>query len=580
VIGPTLEQHWSNIGATLEQPTESNKKMAYRHPLKPHKCYRISWHLNCSFGLKYTLLKKALFFLTIIAILSSSCNWIKNTPEIGLLLEKRFKNKIFKDFDTAEYNLVFIQHFDSISKALPNVKILSAFYRSNNQNPDWVTRFYFDGQLDSLSNYLTKSRSHGYNPQIFNTEKLKVLLSELNSNHFKNVKEVYPLIADLELTAACSAIKYYNFINFGSLNPRKLFTRYYIPVKRPDSTSTMNVLKTKNLNSLLSDIQPKNDSYTILQKALANYELQPAKDPEAIQTILVNMERQRWKLPDLGDEYVEVNIPDFSLTWFHKRDTLSHMNVCVGGRREDNYAEKIQQYLKTNNLDDKPKNHETPILYSKFNSIQVNPVWNIPSSIAKSEIYYMARKDPYYLSNSNIKVFHKGREILDPDTIQWNKYSRDKLPFQFKQGSGGGNALGKFKFIFANNSSVYLHDTNNKAAFKYSNRAISHGCVRVERPLEFAEKLVKDNDEFDLLRMEINLPPLDTTKMERFKRKLAIRADTLHTFQLKPKWFGVKKQVPIVINYLTAWAQNGVLQFRPDVYKLDETLYEAMRKFM
>ncbi|MEJ7558798.1 MAG: L,D-transpeptidase family protein [Pedobacter sp.] len=525
-------------------------------------------------------MKKLLFALTAIILSLSSCKWFVETPEIGLLLEKRFKNKLYKDFDTAVYNQVFLNHFDSVSKELPNSSRLKSFYKINNQNPDWVTRFYFDGELDSLQHYISNSRVHGYNPEIFNNEKLKGILQELAENKFKSINEVYPVIADLELTAATSAIKYYNFVNFGSLNPRRLLNRYYIPVVRPDSLSTMNVLHTKSLTSLLQDVQPKAEAYTVLQQALARYEQSPSKDQPAKRTILVNMERQRWKLPKLGEEYVEVNIPDFSLTWFDKKDTLSHMKVCVGGRREDDYKAKIQQYLKTGNLDDKPKNHETPILYSKFNAVQVNPIWNIPLSIARSEIYYLARRDPYYLSNNNIKVYYKGRQVFDPDTIQWDKYSREKLPFQFKQGSGGRNALGKFKFIFDNNSSVYLHDTNNKAAFRNANRAISHGCVRVERPLEFAENLVKDKDEYDLLRMEVNLPPIDTTKMERYQRKLAKKADTVNTFQLKPKWFGVKKRVPIVINYLTAWAQNGAVQFRPDVYQLDETLYDAMRKFM
>src|SRR5690606_20270317 len=128
--------------------------------------------------------------------------------------------------------------------------------------------------------------------------------------------------------------------------------------------------------------------------------------------------------------------------------------------------------------------------------------------------------------------------------------------------------------------SIYLHDTNNKSAFARANRAISHGCVRVERPLEFAQTLVKDKYEYDQLRMEVNLPPIDTNKMDLFKKKMAKKADTVNIFKLKPKWFGVKKPVPLIINYITAWSQNGGMQFRPDVYGLDETLWGAMKKFM
>jgi murein L,D-transpeptidase YcbB/YkuD len=146
----------------------------------------------------------------------------------------------------------------------------------------------------------------------------------------------------------------------------------------------------------------------------------------------------------------------------------------------------------------------------------------------------MARKDPYYLSNSNIKVYYKGKPVTDPDTIQWNKYAREKLPFTFKQGSGEGNALGKFKFIFDNSSSIYLHDTNNKYGFKLANRAISHGCVRIEEPLKFAELMVKDKYQYDQLRMEVSLPPIDSNRNKQYQKILAKKADTTKIFQLKP----------------------------------------------
>lgn len=497
-----------------------------------------------------------------------------------MMLSEHFKNKLYKDFDTAEYNVVFKKHLDSLKGDFSNPNTVVAFYLQNNNEPTLVTKYFTNGGLDTLENYIGRSEEHGFNPQVFHLEKLKTSLDQLSANNFKSISEVYPVMADLELNAAESLIKYNNFIYYGSLNPRKLLSRYYVPVKRPDSASISEVLATKDLTKLLRDIQPASESYRELQHAMLKQEGKNKDDDAALKAIKVNMERLRWKLPDLGDEYVEVNIPDFSLTWFKDQDTLSHMKVCVGAVREANYAEKLKVYAKSGSLDDKPKNHETPILYSKLNSIQVNPIWNIPVSIARSEIYWQAVKDPYYLSNNNIKVYYKGKQVMDPDTIQWNKYPREKLPFQFKQGSGDGNALGKFKFIFDNGSSIYLHDTNAKSGFARSNRAISHGCVRVERPLEFAENMVKDKYQYDQLRMEVSLPPIDTTKMELYKKKLAKKADTINLFQLKPKWFGTKKPIPLIINYMTAWSKNGVIQYRADVYGLDETLYTAMKKFM
>jgi len=524
-------------------------------------------------------LKRLLLFIIPVILFISSCNWFKTPPDVGVVLAERFNNKLFKDFDTATYNVVFNRHFDSLKLKFSNPKVMESYYADNDRKASLVTRFYSNGQLDSLKAYIGRSDADGFNPEIFGFTALGDLLTKLTDNKFKNIAEVYPVVAELELRSASSLLKYDTFIRYGSLNPKKLINRYFVTTLRPDKEAMDKVLNSKDLLTLLKDMQPSDQNYKVLKNTLASLKKNPVKNAVAIKVISVNMERSRWKIPGITEEYVEVNIPDFSLTWFNKQDTVTHMKVCVGGRREKAFEEKLKIYQKSHNIDDKPKNHQTPIMLSKFNAIQANPVWNIPVSIAQSEIYYQALRDPYYLSNNNMKVYYKGKQVMDPDTIQWNRYSRDRLPFQFKQGSGAGNALGKFKFIFDNDASIYLHDTNNKAAFSRPVRAISHGCVRVEKPLEFAEKLVNNKYEYDQLRMEVNLPPIDTTKMAVYRKKLAKKADTVNIFQLKPKWFGTRKNISVFLNYKTAWAQNGKVEYRNDVYDLDDTIFEAMKKF-
>ncbi|PWS28421.1 L,D-transpeptidase [Pedobacter yonginense] len=509
------------------------------------------------------------FILTI-----SACGWFKQPPEIGKVLSEHFKNKIYKDFDTVAYDSVFVKTLDSLNNAFVNPKTIKAFYASHHSQPKLVTKFFVDGGLDSLSQYLQNSTIHGFNPKVFKTQEIRNLLEQLSANTFKKVEESYPVIARLELLSANAYLNYTNYLKFGVVNPRNLFSRYYIKVKRPDSVGMIKLLDSEHILDTLRAVQPKSAQYRALQTAYLN-----ASSEDEKRILSLNMERYRWKLPETGENYVQVNIPDFKLTWFDKQDTLISMKVCVGGKREAGYEDKLKAFAKSGNLDDKPKNHETPLLFSKINSIQANPIWNIPVSIAQSEIYWMARKDPYYLSNSNIKVYYKDKLIGEPDTINWNKYSRDKLPFKFKQGSGGGNALGKFKFIFDNGSSIYLHDTNNKNGFNLANRAISHGCVRIEKPLEFAELLVKDPYTYDKLRAEVDLPPVDSTHNKWYKKRMAAKADTTKSFQLKPAWFGPKKPVPLIITYLTAWSQNDKIEYRPDIYGLDEKLWAAMKKF-
>jgi murein L,D-transpeptidase YcbB/YkuD len=525
--------------------------------------------------------KKALL-ITLFGAMLSACNWFKDKPEIAKILTKHFDNKLYDQFDTAVYIPIFKAKLKEKDPSFLNPKVIEAYYKNNGYLPKLVAQFYVNGQLDTLKNFIAQSKADGFDPEVFSFSDLETQLQVLNRNKFKNIEEVYQLIADLELTSANALNKYTNFMGYGSINPRNFFNRFYAKVRRPDSLRMDSVLHTKNLVDVLRDAQPQNKNYLWLKNALAYYRdsLGNEHDP-IIKTIKINLERMRWRLPQHTDELVVVNIPDFTLTWFRAEDTLTHMNVCVGGKREAAYVEKMKTFLKSGKLDDKPKNHETPQLFSIFNAIQVNPIWNIPVSIAKSEIYWMARKDPYYLSNNNINVYYKGRLVTDPDTINWNKYPRERLPFQFKQGSGEGNALGKFKFVFDNSSSIYLHDTNNKFGFKLANRAISHGCVRIEDPLKFAELMVKDKYQYDKLRMDVDLPPIDTTKNEVFKRKLAMKADTLKIFRLKPTWYSPRKNIGVYIAYYTAWADKyGKVQFRPDVYEYDPILWDAIKKYM
>jgi murein L,D-transpeptidase YcbB/YkuD len=523
-------------------------------------------------------LKKTLLFL-LLCLFLTSCGWFNSKPEIATVLSEHFDNKLYDKFDTLAYDSVFVEKLGSLNSKLSNPKVTTAFYNTKGNNPILTTRFYTNGGFDTLITYIEQSSADGFNPEVFHYKALNKLINQLNANEFKDLNEFYPVLAELEITSADAILRYTNYMKYGAVNPRKIFNRFYISIKRSDSLKMDSILNTNNLVAVLKDAQPRSKSYLDLKKQLASYG-DSSQSSYAVKTIKLNLERLRWQLPIEKEEVVKVNIPDFSLTWFKGQDTLAHMNVCVGAKREAAYVEKMKIFSKSGKLDDKPINHETPQLISVFNAIQVNPIWNIPVSIAQSEIYWKARNDPYYLSNSNINVYYKGKLISEPDTIQWSKYSRDKLPFQFKQGSGDNNALGKFKFVFDNSSSIYLHDTNNKSGFKLKNRAISHGCVRIEKPLEFAQLMVKSKNQYDEMRMEVNLAPMDTNRMAQFRKKQAKKVDTLKAFKLKPAWFSTRKDIAVVIGYYTAWAENGKVEFRPDVYEYDGVLWDVLKKYM
>ncbi|HKG05796.1 MAG TPA: L,D-transpeptidase family protein, partial [Pedobacter sp.] len=166
-----------------------------------------------------------------------------------------------------------------------------------------------------------------------------------------------------------------------------------------------------------------------------------------------------------------------------------------------------------------------------------------------------AAADRYYLSNNNIDVYKNGKLIEDPETIDWNAGDVGKV-YTFKQRPGEDNSLGKIKFMFANESSVYLHDTPAKAAFKQPMRAVSHGCVRVEEPLELAKALFGEGAKLELIKKEMAETENQTARDIALPEKVAVN-----------------------LTYFTCWADDlGALQFRKDIYGQDVVLYSYLQK--
>lgn len=288
---------------------------------------------------------------------------------------------------------------------------------------------------------------------------------------------------------------------------------------------------------------------------------------ERVEQIKVNLERFRWTTYTDSLTYVLVNIPDFTLYAYKDGALQTSIKVCVGQKRERNYEQKIAVYKKTKKWIHSPKNFETPQVYSRINQIITNPPWNVPTSIAKNETYYEVVKDSNYLNSKKFKVFQGGKEI-DHNEIDWRKYSPTNLPFTFVQEPGGANALGKIKFMFNNKYSIYLHDTPTRAPFATANRAVSHGCVRVEKPLMFAEFITDQvtNLTLDDVKIELGIKPDDKEKMKKFKG-----------YHNKTKFLELDRSIPLFVDYFTIWVDDkNSLQFRPDVYEKDKKISQTL----
>lgn len=496
------------------------------------------------------------FLIGILILLSSLLACKNSQSELGALAFKASKNKIFKDVKEEAFAENLKQRCESQAKAFRNPKFLQAFYAKHHYSPVLLSKVLVNGQLDSIIAVLANANSHGLSPKMFKTDQIQTLYNQMrNKNEVTDIDKAHTLLSELELLLANGLSDYSNAMQFGALSPRKIYAQYYTETKRPDENSFFNTLEANNPKQFLDSVQPRDKQYLALQQALKNQSEASSPDGEEMQRVLiVNLERLRWKNKPQEEKYVWVNIPDFTLDVMEKGKSVLHMKVCVGEGRNQNYKDKLVEYDERGLKKDRPFNRETPQLNSLIHSVQVNPVWNIPQSIASNEIAKYAAADPYYLANNGIDVYLDGQKIEDPETIDWTVAGAGKM-YRFKQRPGEENSLGKIKFLFNNQSSVYLHDTPAKQAFNQQVRAVSHGCVRVEKPLELVRALFGGGTTYQAI------------------------GKAMQEGKPQAKDIALPNKVPVYLTYVTCWLHpSGKLQYRKDIYGLDIVLYTHLNQ--
>ena len=253
-----------------------------------------------------------------------------------------------------------------------------------------------------------------------------------------------------------------------------------------------------------------------------------------VRQIQLNMARRRWLPMDLGKRYVVVNVPDFTLDVIEGKRSVLNMRVVVGKRGSP-----------------------TPLFSDKITYVEVNPYWNIPSEITKDEIAPLVRDDETYLERNQIKILSGPQEDateVDPRDVDWGRIGEEDVPYVLREEPGPANPLGKIKFMCPNEHNVYLHDTPAGHLFSVKERDFSHGCIRVERPIDLAEYLLRGIAEGSRERIQA----------------------LIETGEQKA--IALPEPVPVHILYWTAWVDNkGLVQFRDDLYRHDRRLDEAIR---
>lgn len=248
-----------------------------------------------------------------------------------------------------------------------------------------------------------------------------------------------------------------------------------------------------------------------------------------IRQMMINMERLRWAPVELENDYLMVNIPEFRLHVFENKKLAWDMNVVVGKEAS-----------------------RTSIFRGDLSMVVLNPYWNVPTSIIRKEIMPKLQQGTSYLNRNNMEVL-SGNKIIAPSSVNWSKYANSIPPYNFRQKPGNKNSLGKIKFLFPNSYSIYLHDTPSKSLFNESARAFSHGCIRLSEPRKLALYLLRNNANWSSEKVD---EVLETDKENIIK---------------------VKPTVPVYIVYFTTWvSSSGQLNFRKDIYDLDEKLSQEI----
>jgi murein L,D-transpeptidase YcbB/YkuD len=228
-----------------------------------------------------------------------------------------------------------------------------------------------------------------------------------------------------------------------------------------------------------------------------------------------------------GQRYVVVNIPATFAEAIEDDKVVRRYRVIVG---------------KT----EKP----SPTLTAEITSVNLNPTWTVPSSIAKAEISAHMRKDPGYLARMHMEVLGANDAPIDPHSVDWSGAHTPN--FTVRQQSGVFNALGAVKIDMPNSYSVYMHDTNQRNLFNDDYRFDSHGCSRVDNVRDLAAWLLKDQPQW-------NRAAIDAM----------IASGQRHDVR-------VTRKVPVAWIYLTAWmTKDQTVHFRNDIYAQDEQLLEA-----
>jgi L,D-transpeptidase YcbB len=476
---------------------------------------------------------------------------------------------------------------------------LRSYYEENDGDLLWLN----GRRADALVARLKNAEVDGLRPEDYPTRQLAALADAVGKTDARS-------LAVVELYFSAALLEYTSDLSVGRFLPNKVDPNFFLKTRSLDELAALQAVATApSLDAFFDAWQPDSSYYAILRGALAEYRAlavkggwaavplgEPLKpgmsdprvptlrarlaltdgatatppgredsyDPalvsaverfqarhgldsdgvvgpaalvamnvpieDRIAEIVLAMERWRWMPRELGAQYLMVNIAGFELLRVKDGQVDERMSVVVG----------------------KPYSR-TPVFSDLVRYLEFNPYWTVPADIAVREELTRLRTNPGSLSALGFEAV-SGAKAYDLRSINWNNYGPGNFPFQLRQQPGPKNSLGRVKFMFPNVHNVYLHDTPAQSLFSRSERAFSHGCIRLSRPLDLAYQVL----------IAGGVP--DWT-VERIQDVVSSEKNTV---------VNLTEPLPVHITYLTAWVDADGVNFRKDIYEQDAKLLAAL----
>ena len=539
--------------------------------------------------------------LAVAAVLSGCSSAPKNPTAVTFSVEPPSEKQI--EQSVRDQVALMLEAFTPIAgQALPNNSVLEA-YEFRDFEPLWIQDKTLNMSIYKLVDILEDANQHGLNPIHYHVDVLKEYLD--------NPMPTSQDLAELDVIATIALSSYAHDLSIGRYEPQLIDPNWQLDA--PSST-WRDLLFLKNATDMvnyLPSLAPSHPHYQVLQKWLVYYQELSAKENDIQIDVGVplfegdegpRVAQLRARLVQLGDirfstrkvqEDVFDNELKQALIRFQRRhhlladgtagsQTIQMLNVSMSQRAKqiaynlerwrwlpskleadrvwvDLTGYEVQTRLNGNTqtmkvVIGKPE-RKTQVFFGNMTYMVANPTWRVPHRIARENLLPKVQKDPNYLARHGYKVFASwsiGAKELDPTTIDWKAIDQSKLSYRFEQTPDEGNALGAYKFMFPNKNDIYLHDTPAKHLFQEVDRAFSSGCIRLERPGDFADFIIANNGKLK--------SALDKARLTRETTVISL-----------------EQSLPVYLVYFTVVPnENGMPEFRYDVYDRDKLMEENM----